>query len=78
MQQCARASPKFGLDREFGVLTEIYLRTIETAQPWASDFGHWLKSQPPELPGGPGTRSLTLYEEAPRPWSVVLCGGMSR
>lgn len=63
---------QLGLDRDFGVLTEIYLRTIETAQPWASDFGHWLKSQPRELQANL-ERAVTLYEQShgPGQWSFV-------
>ncbi|MFZ1757137.1 MAG: metallophosphoesterase family protein [Caldilineaceae bacterium] len=35
-----------GLLTEAGPLAQLYLRTVLNGEPWASDFGHWLKSQP--------------------------------
>lgn len=32
-----------------GPTGELHLRTAMTAQPWSSDFGQWMHSQPPEL-----------------------------
>ncbi len=31
-----------------GAMGELHLRTAMTGQPWSSDFGQWLKIQPPE------------------------------
>ncbi len=36
---------RHGFVAAIGPLSQIFLRSIETGQPWASDFGHWLKHQ---------------------------------
>jgi hypothetical protein len=35
-----------GMLAQAGPLAELYMRTVLTGEPWASDFGHWMKSQP--------------------------------
>ena len=35
-----------GLLAEAGPLAQLYLRTVLNGEPWASDFGYWLKDQP--------------------------------
>lgn len=51
-----------GLEREYGPLAGIHLRTIETAQPWISDFGQWLGSQPQQLQDDL-SHAVALYEQ---------------
>ena len=34
---------------EGGPVAELYLRTVLTGEPWASDFGYWLKDQALEM-----------------------------
>lgn len=38
-----------GMLAEAGPLAQLYLRTVLNGEPWASDFGYWLKSQPAAL-----------------------------
>lgn len=38
-----------GLDAIAGPIAELHLRTIMSAEPWISDFGYWLRFQPPEI-----------------------------
>ncbi len=70
--RCVRRFEEMGIEREFGALAEIYLRTVETALPWASDFGHWLKSQPAELQSDLD-RAVDVYERShgPGQWSFL-------
>lgn len=38
-----------GMMAEAGPVSELYMRTVLNGEPWASDFGHWLKQQPAVL-----------------------------
>lgn len=38
-----------GFAETIGPLSEVFLRTILTGDPWASDFGYWLRSQAPGI-----------------------------
>lgn len=40
---------RYRLEEAWGALARLYLRTILTGQPWASDFGQWMKEQPEQL-----------------------------
>ena len=64
------AFQQFALDREFGPLAAIHLRTVVTAQPWSSDFGHWLNLQTSELQKDVHS-AVRLYEQSHGPgnWS---------
>jgi hypothetical protein len=35
-----------GMLDEAGPVSELYMRTVLTGEPWISDFGHWIKEQP--------------------------------
>jgi predicted phosphodiesterase len=43
------AFQRSGMLDHAGPLAELYMRTVLTGEPWASDFGHWMKSQTPEV-----------------------------
>lgn len=60
------------LSDALGPLAEINLRTIETAQPWTSDFAHWLNRQSRELHSNL-ERALEIYEltHGPGQWSFL-------
>ncbi len=45
-QRVADAFRTSGLLTEAGPLAQLYLRTVLNGEPWASDFGYWLKDQP--------------------------------
>lgn len=59
-----------GLAQALGPMASIYLRTIDTAQPWASDFGHWLGAQSSELQADLA-KAVAMYEavHGPGNWS---------
>jgi predicted phosphodiesterase len=40
-----QAFRRSGMLEQAGPLAELYMRTVLTGEPWASDFGHWMKSQ---------------------------------
>jgi predicted phosphodiesterase len=60
------------LHAAFGAFASVYLRTIETGDPWASDFGHWLNSQPPHLQHDI-ERAFVIYKRlhGPGRWSFL-------
>ncbi len=62
----------YELDEAFGPLTSMFLRTVETAQPWTSDFGHWLNSQSIDLYRDL-ERAVAVYERdhGPGQWSFL-------
>ncbi len=39
----ARAFKESGMLDEVGKVAELFLRTVLTGEPWASDFAHWMK-----------------------------------
>ncbi len=45
VERVRQAFHKTGMYAYYGPLAEISLRTVETAQPWTSDFAHWLNRQ---------------------------------
>jgi len=47
--QVATAFVTSGFLADVGPLAELDLRTILTGEPWSSDFGHWMRVQPPAL-----------------------------
>jgi predicted phosphodiesterase len=38
-----------GMLNQAGPLAELYMRTVLNGEPWASDFGYWMKDQPVEI-----------------------------
>ena len=40
------AFQRSGMLDEAGPVSELYMRTVLTGEPWVSDFGHWIKNQP--------------------------------
>ena len=63
---------QYDLNTEYGPLASIYLRTVETGEPWASDFGHWMNSQPSEVQRDL-ERAVGIYERThgPGKWSFL-------
>jgi len=59
-----------GLVASIGRIAELHLRTVMDGEPWASDFNHWVKSQPAEIRDNPD-RAVGLYLEkhGPDQWS---------
>jgi predicted phosphodiesterase len=54
------------LTEAYGPLTEIHLRTVETALPWSSDFQYWLGHERPDLQENL-TEALAVYEHSHGP-----------
>ncbi len=66
----ARAFQERGLLSEGGAIAKLYLRTVEDAQPWASDFGQWLRHQPMALRKEPSAAvDLYLQTHGPNQWA---------
>jgi predicted phosphodiesterase len=38
-----------GMLDQAGPVSELYMRTVLTGEPWVSDFSYWIKDQPPEI-----------------------------
>lgn len=66
----AAAYKASGMLDEAGPLVELYLRTVLQGEPWASDFGHWVKDQPLALRQDP-EQAVQLYldEHGPGHWA---------
>ncbi len=45
----AAAFETSGMSKAGGPISDLMLRTVMTGEPWISDFGQWMKSQPAEL-----------------------------
>ncbi len=71
-ERVQRAFVESGFIRACGELAGLYLRTIMTGEPWASDFGQWLKHQPKELQNNLD-RAVTMYitKHGPGNWAFV-------
>ena len=66
----ARAFRTRGLLAAGGAIARLNLRTIEDAQPWASDFGQWLRRQPPALREEPAAAvEFYLQTHGPNQWA---------
>jgi predicted phosphodiesterase len=69
----ADAFARSGFLAAAGPLAELDLRTILTGEPWASDFGHWMKSQPPALHSDlPTAVQRYLQTHGPGHWAFDL------
>ena len=61
-----------GMRAEVGPMADLYLRTVLTGEPWASDFGHWLKSQPLAVrEDWEEAVALYLAQHGPGRWAFV-------
>lgn len=71
--QVVEAFHRSGMAQQVGPLGELYIRTVRDALPWASDFGHWLKSQPDELKADL-ERAVRIYlaHHGPHNWTFPL------
>ena len=59
-----------GMLSAVGPMADLYLRTVLTGEPWASDFGHWLKSQPlPVREDWEDAVRLYLAQHGPGRWA---------
>jgi hypothetical protein len=47
VEQVRLAFVRLGLFAAYGPLAALFVRTVETGQPWVSDFGYWMRGQPP-------------------------------
>ena len=61
-----------GMLAEIGPLAELHLRTIMDGEPWSSDFGFWMRTQPPDLQQDL-QRAIALYvqQHGPGRWAFV-------
>lgn len=66
------AFQRSGMIEASGALARLYLRTVLDGLPWASDYGHWLKDQPPELRTQPA-RAVEEYlrDHGPSNWAFL-------
>lgn len=66
------AFARSGMLAEVGPMADLYLRTVLTGEPWASDFGHWLKSQPLSVHED-WERAVALYlaQHGPGRWAFA-------
>lgn len=61
-----------GLLTEAGPVAQLYLRTVLNGEPWASDFGYWLKSQPAAVRADiEGAVEAYLQVHGPGKWAFV-------
>ncbi|NJN81283.1 MAG: metallophosphoesterase family protein [Caldilineaceae bacterium] len=62
-----------GFQAACGPMAELYLRTVETGEPWASDFAYWMRFQTDELKHDPG-RAVAAYvqQHGPGNWAFQL------
>ena len=61
-----------GMRSAVGAMADLYLRTVLTGEPWASDFGHWLKSQPPDVRNDwENAVHLYLAQHGPGRWAFA-------
>jgi len=68
-----RVQKKFenlGLVAAIGRIAELHLRTVMDGEPWASDFNHWMKSQPNDIRDDPNHAvGIYLEKHGPNHWS---------
>lgn len=70
--QVADAFHSTGMLAEAGPLAQLYLRTVLNGEPWASDFGYWLKDQPPAVRENiAGAVEAYLRVHGPGRWAFV-------
>lgn len=59
-----------GMLERGGPIAQLYMRTVLTGEPWASDFGHWVKDQPLALRRDlDAAVSRYLSQYGPRNWA---------
>ena len=62
-----------GIRAEAGPVCELSLRTVLTGEPYASDFGAWLRTQPDETRIDPGSAVATyLSTHGPGHWAFFM------
>ncbi len=64
-----------GLAREANALGEMFHRSVQTGQPWVSDFAWWIRQQPADVVQDPKA-AVRLYQEAHGPgrWAFPCAG----
>lgn len=66
------AFARSGMLAQAGPLAELYMRTVLNGEPWASDFGHWMKDQPAELQQDlEESVSIYLRRHGPDNWAFM-------
>lgn len=59
-----------GMLEHAGPLSELYMRTVLNGEPWASDFGHWIKNQPLSMRKNPHEAvEIYLRQHGPHNWA---------
>ena len=62
---CPIIAPDNSVSTAFFLSLRLYLRTVLNGEPWASDFGYWLKPQPPAVRGDMAGAVEAYLHEAP-------------
>ncbi len=64
------AFERSGMMDEAGPLSELYMRTVLNGEPWASDFGYWLKHQSQDIRNDLHSAvDIYLREHGPHNWA---------
>jgi len=72
-ERVRRAFATSGMAAEVGPMSELSLRTVLAGEPYASDFGAWLRTQPDEARINPGTSVATyLQTHGPGHWAFFM------
>ena len=72
-ERVRRAFATSGMAAEVGPMSELSLRTVLAGEPYASDFGAWLRTQPDETRVNPGASVATyLQTHGPGHWAFFM------
>ena len=71
--QVEQAFHQRGLLDESSPIARLYLRTVQDAHPWASDFGQWLRHQSMDLRRDP-SQAVELYLQSHGPGRWAFSG----
>jgi predicted phosphodiesterase len=72
LDRVAQGFVESGFLAECGAMAQLHLRTVLTGEPWSSDFGYWMRSQPPEiLKDVEYAASIYLETHGPGRWAFL-------
>jgi len=72
-ERVRRAFTTSGMAAAGGSMAELYLRTVLTGEPYASDFGAWMRTQPEETRSDPSAAVATyLQSHGPGHWAFFV------